>query len=88
MSAKAAPAPVKAMVLLAEAAGICGVSYQKMREMAVEKGEFTTSRDGVGRGFKVKVRRDECEVYAGENERFPEGGLDSVKKFRRMKGRD
>lgn len=89
MATTTASAPtVKALLPLKEAAEICGVSYLKMREMAVERGQFTVSRDGRGRGFKVKIRRDECEVYAGLNDRFPGGGLESVKKFRRMKARD
>jgi len=84
MATKTAAPVEKAMVPFARALEICGVSQNTLRGFL---DEFTISRDGVGRGFRIKVRRDECEVYAGLNERFPEGGIESVRKFRRIKGR-
>lgn len=87
MAVTATPPKTAAMIEMAEAQELCGIGYQKLRELAIEKEEFTVSRDGVGRGFKIKLRRDECEVYGGHNEKFPEGGVKSLRRFRVQKGR-
>lgn len=55
------------------------IGYGKLHRM-VRAGEFTESRDGDGRGFRVFLLRDEVEEYE-------RGGLPSLRKFRTKKGR-
>lgn len=69
----------KALIGIPEALEIVPCGESKLREL-IAAGEFTTKRDGVGRGFRIKLRRDECEVYA-------DGLLPDLRKFRRQKGR-
>lgn len=69
----------KALIGISEALEIVPCGATKLRELIDQK-EFTTKRDGVGRGFRILLRRDECEVYA-------EGLLPDLRKFRRQKGR-
>lgn len=56
------------------------IGYTKLHKLAVYDGEFTTVRDGVGRGFRVSLLRDEVEEYE-------RGGLPALRKFRVRKGR-
>ncbi len=70
----------KVRLPLQEAADRLGIDYETLRRKAVLEGEFTTIRDGIGRGFRVYLRRDEVEVYEG-------GGLIALRKFRVKKGR-
>ncbi len=56
------------------------IGYTKLRAMAVDEGEFTTSRDGIGRGFRTFLLRDEVAEYE-------RGGLPALQKFRTRKGR-
>jgi hypothetical protein len=56
------------------------IGYTKLRSLAVEDGEFTTIRDGEGRGFRTFLLRDEVNEYE-------RGGLPALRKFRVKKGR-
>lgn len=65
---------------LPEAATMVGVHYETLRTMAVEDREWTVVRDGIGRGFRIKLKRDEISAYL-------DGGLPALRRFRIKKGR-
>lgn len=67
-------------VPLPEAAETVGMHYETLRVMAVVEKEWTVVRDGVGRGFRIKLKQDEIDVYL-------DGGLPALRKFRVRKGR-
>lgn len=76
-----------AMIGFKEARKICGIGESKMYQL-LEDHEFTASRDGYTHGFRYKIRRDECRVYGGHDEKYPEGGLPALRKFRAKKHRN
>ena len=61
---------------LREAADLIECDYHTLRRKAVIQKEFTVIRDGVGRGFRVKLKRAEVEVYI-------RGGLPALRRFRK-----
>ncbi len=67
-------------VPLQQAADEIGVDYETLRRKAVIEELFTVVRDGVGRGWRIKLKRDEVDVYI-------EGGLPALERFRIRKGR-
>jgi hypothetical protein len=56
------------------------IGYTKLRSLAVDDGEFSVIRDGVGRGFRAFLLRDEVMEYE-------RGGLPALRRFRVKKGR-
>ena len=67
--------PPRTRATLKEACEITGQGYLKIRRLAVEAAEFTVSRDGPGRGFRIYLRRDEVLAYEA-------GGLPGLRRFR------
>ncbi len=50
-------------IALAAAARLTGMTYARLRSLAVDRREFTTIRDTIGKGVQIYLRRDEVAAF-------------------------
>jgi hypothetical protein len=66
-------------IALAAAARLTGMSYARLRSLAVDRREFTIFRDLIGKGVQIYLRRDEVTA-------FDNGALTGLRVFRGRAG--